>query len=448
MKKLILLSLVFVTFFTSCKKDTITPVPSPNSSTVEAQGRDALYSLMKDWYFWYKNLPAVTLTDYKDPYELMDALRYKPLDKWSFVADYNAFVASMQGSFVGHGIRIGLDAQGNARIVTIYKNSPLYTNGAGGKGVRRGWIIKKLNGSDLAPALVSMNSGDPTAYSNLIGPATAGRSNTFIFQTPGGNDTTAVTIKSGFQVNTVMLYDTLTINSIKTGHLVFDEFIEPSSQELATAFAFFKAQNVKELILDMRYNSGGLFSVAQELASYIAGTSKFSTLLLKCTYNNKKSTEDTTYNFKNVSSPLNLKRLVVITTRGTASASEEVINGLIPHLTVTTIGDTTNGKPTGMNIWQTKNNKYIFAPVTFTLVNSLGQGDYYAGFAPAKYVPDDITHDFIDKNELCFKEAIYFLQNGTVSTKGGYIFSPSKQFSETPSLMNNTYIIDKPMLNR
>ena len=80
---------------------------------------------MNDWYFWYKDLPAVTLTDYKDPYALMDALRYKPLDRWSFVADFNAFVASQNGTFVGHGIRIGLDPQGKARIVMIYKNSPL-----------------------------------------------------------------------------------------------------------------------------------------------------------------------------------------------------------------------------------------------------------------------------------------------------------------------------------
>ena len=56
-----------------------------------------------------------------------------------------------------------------------------------------------------------------------------------------------------------MLYDTLNLKTGKTGHLVFDEFIEPSTQELQTAFAFFKAQNVKDLILDLRYNSGGIW---------------------------------------------------------------------------------------------------------------------------------------------------------------------------------------------
>jgi carboxyl-terminal processing protease len=455
MKKLLLILMLFPALIISCKKDSILPedaLPTTTTTNVE-QARDALYGLMKEWYFWYKNLPAVTLSDYKDPYELMAALRYKPKDRWSFVADYNSFVASMKGTFVGHGIRIGVDAQGKARILTIYKLSPLYTNGAGGPGVRRGWIVKTLNGKDPAPLI---SSRDTAAYNALIGPAVAGKENIFIFQTPRGNDTTATTKKSEFTVNSVMLYDTLTINKIKTGHLVFDEFIEPSSLELAAAFAFFREQNVKDLILDLRYNSGGIMNVATELASYIAGTSKFSTPFIKTTYNDKKTYGDpnyniignTTYNFKSVASPLNLSRLVVITTRSTASASEEVINGLRPHLTVTTIGDTTNGKPTGMDLWQTSDKKYIFAPVTFTAVNSIGVGDFYAGFEPKKYVRDDVTHDFNDKSESCFKEAIYFLEHGDISTKGGYTFNPSIQFSEKPAWMNNMFITDKPIITR
>jgi carboxyl-terminal processing protease len=445
MKKIILTIFIISAVLYSCKKNV---TPADNIDPAVAKDRDALYSLMNEWYLWYRNLPTVTITDYKDPYALMDALRYKPIDRWSFVADFNAFVASQQGTFVGHGIRIGLDPQGKARIVMIYKNSPLYTNGAGGKGVRRGWIIKTLNGSDLAPALASLASGNPTPYNNLIGPSTAGRPNTFVFTTPRGNDTTATTVKSTFQVNSVLLYDTLTINSKKTGHLVFNEFIPPSSQELAEAFAFFKSQNVQDLILDLRYNSGGVLDVAAELASYISGKTS-STTFIKFSYNDKKSSgNDTVYNFKNVASPLNLSRLVVITTRETASASEEVINGVKPFLTVTTIGDTTDGKPTGMDVWHTNDNKYVYAPVTFEAVNSQGQGGYYKGFAPAKLVSDDFTRDFNDKGELCFKEAIYFLANGTVSAKGAYIFRRSVNTSEKPDWMNNLIIFDQRSIIR
>ncbi len=71
--------------------------------------RDSLYYLMRQWYYWYDQMPTVKKEDYTDPYELLEAMRYKTLDKWSFVADYNEFIAEMQGEFVGHGIRIGLD---------------------------------------------------------------------------------------------------------------------------------------------------------------------------------------------------------------------------------------------------------------------------------------------------------------------------------------------------
>jgi carboxyl-terminal processing protease len=438
MKKLLIIFSLTAILFSSCKKE----VPPSDTYTITEQARDQLYLLMKDWYLWYNRMPAVTLENYKDPYELMRAVRFDSLDRWSFVADYDAYVANMMGTFVGHGISVGLDAEGKARIVTIYKNSPLYSTLTNPNGVRRGWEIKSLNGQDLAAVMAAMYAtGDRTAYNNLMGPSVTTRSNTFVFRTPRGNDTTATSKKASFQVNSVMLYDTLTINGKKTGHLVFDEFIEPSTDELKTAFAFFKAQDIKDLILDLRYNSGGILDVAIELSSLIAGKST-STPLVSSKYNNKNTSEESTRNFVSMVSSLSLTRLVVITTRSTASASEVIINGLKPYLEVTTIGDTTNGKPTGMDVYQFAET-FIFAPITFKLVNANGEGDFYAGFAPAKFVPDDITHDFRDKNELCFKEAIYFLQNGHVTTKGGYIYTPSIHYSEKPSLINNTYNIDK-----
>jgi carboxyl-terminal processing protease len=438
MKKIIIILIVLTVGFISCKKSDV--------YTNEEQARDNLYELMNGWYLWNKEMPAdLTLSGIKDPYELMDTLRYHPLDRWSFVADYKTFMASMQGTFVGHGFRIGVDPQGKARIVTIYKNSPLYSSGTNINGVRRGWIVKTINDKDPAPIIIAK---DAIAYNDLIGPAVTDRINTFVFQTPRGNDTTVVSAKKSFQVNSVMLYDTLTLKNGLTGHLVFDEFIEPSSAELKTAFAFFKAQNVKDLILDLRYNSGGILNVATELASYIAGTEKFGTPFVASSFNADKASENNaTTNFVSVSYPLNLKRLVIITTKETASASEVIINGLKPHLAVTTIGETTDGKPTGMNVSQ-YNYTYIFAPITFKLVNSSGQGDFYDGFAPAKYVSDDITHDFNNKNELCFKEAIYFLENGVVSSKGTYNHTSSVQYSEKPAWMNNTYVINNSMLKR
>jgi C-terminal processing protease CtpA/Prc len=429
-----LLILILPLFFSSCKKEEIKPV---TNTTLNAGARDALYELMQEWYFWYKYLPVVTLEDYNDPYELLDAVRYQPYDRWSFAADYQQYVASMQGTFVGHGIRIGLGPDNKTRIMMIYKNSPMYS-----KGVRRGWIIKKLNGTDLAPVFIAR---DWTKYNQLIGASTEGVTNTFIFQTPEGKDSTITTTKSTFQVNSVTFYDTLHLKTGKTGYLVFDEFIEPSSEELKTAFSFFKQNGATDLILDLRYNSGGMISVAVELASYIAGLPTTS-VLVKSDYNDKHADENQPTYFKQMLYPLNLTKLVIISTRETASASEIIINGLKPYMNVALVGDTTNGKPTGMNLWSYQN-KFIFAPITFKLVNKDNQGNFFDGFAPDKYVPDDFSHDFGDRNELCLKEAVRFLETGTFSAKSEYIFTLPVTVSEKPEWLKNAFFEKRTIEN-
>jgi hypothetical protein len=159
----------------------------------------------------------------------------------------------------------------------------------------------------------------------------------------------------------------------------------------------------------------------------------------KFKYNDKHQDDNITIRFVATPYSLDLSRIVVITSRGTASASEAVINGLRPFVNVITIGDTTEGKPTGNNSWFI-GKKYVMNPVTFKMVNSQNEGDYYNGFFPAKVVPDDITHDFSDREEFCLKEAIYYLEHGSVSTKDVQEFKRYPIFSEKPKQLNNVFI--------
>src|SRR5450759_5132224 len=141
MKKLVFLPLIFMALFVSCKKNDIPPV---DTTLTPAMARDSLYYIMKDWYLWYDLMPTVTKEDYPDPYKLLDAMRYKTLDRWSYILTAEEYNAQMTGTFVGHGFRIGFDGT-NARIAMIYSNSPLYA-----QGVRRGWIVKTINGTAIA----------------------------------------------------------------------------------------------------------------------------------------------------------------------------------------------------------------------------------------------------------------------------------------------------------
>jgi carboxyl-terminal processing protease len=435
MKKTVILILLTIIGLSSCKKDV---TPAKGTEIVNQNARDSLYYIMNEYYFWYKLMPVVAKTDYKDPYALLEAMRYKTLDRWSFVQTYAQYVAQASGSFVGHGISMGLDQSNQVRIAQIYTLSPLYN-----KGVRRGWIVKKLNGIDLAPIFIAKDSA---AYSNLIGTSTAGVTNTFLFHTSAGKDSTIISTKKSFILNTVLIADTLHLKSGITGHLVFDQFIPPSNQELLSAFTYFSQNNIKDLIVDLRYNGGGDLSVLANMASYVAGAAKLNSTFLTLTYNDKYQTENKSIQFVSIPSPLSISRLVVITTRGTASASEDFINGLKPSFNVVTIGDTTNGKPVGMNGfgYPVNNPVYAFFPITFSVVNSTGQGDFYKGFAPAKYVLDDITHDWNDRSEACLKESIYYLEHGNVSARALYAGKQSSIiFSEKNVKSNNAYILNK-----
>jgi carboxyl-terminal processing protease len=400
------------------------------------EARDILFWMMKNFYYWYNMPEPTSITEdnkdnYASPFELLEAMRYRALDRWSFVFDYDAMTSEYAGNFAGHGIFIGLDQEGKARISSIYNNSPLYPY-----GVRRGWIIKKINNVEVTPDLFQNYF---EGLDNLLGPPEAGITNTFLFANPLGEEVKIRSTKSEFLVNSVLKSDILQLSSGPTGHLVIDAFIDPTYQEMASAFATFKANGIKDLILDLRYNSGGLVGGALDLSSYIAA-SRVGSPWITFRHNDQLSDWDYTSYFESLSNSFDLPRVVIITTRSTASAAELVINGLKPYVNVVTIGDITNGKPVGMYAWDVY--PYFMAPIMFAGYNASNQGDYYDGIYPAKFVPDDITRDFSDPEELCLKEAINYLETGFISTKSAMIFKRNPVYSEKPEWMNNA-IIDK-----
>ncbi|HVN58977.1 MAG TPA: S41 family peptidase [Bacteroidales bacterium] len=428
MRKLSFLILLTSLIFISCKKN-----GGGSTYTIDERARDSLYSTMKIGYLWNDSMPTVVKDNYSDPYSLLNAMMYKKRDKWSFVDTYSEYLALTTGSFVGHGIRLGLDPDNQVRIVSIYSRSDLYN-----KGVRRGWIVKTLNGTALAPIFITGNS---TAYSNLIGPATAGITNTFVFQTPAGKDSTLQSTKASFTVNPVLIADTLHLSSGVAGHFVLDQFFDPAPVELDSAFALFQRSNVNSLIIDLRYNGGGDLDLLTSLASMIAGSQHAGSNFVTLKYNNLLSMYNENFLFANKTHNVTVSKIAYITTRATASASEDLINGLKPFMTgnFVTLGDTTDGKPVGMLVIPF-GTYYMFWPIMFKVVNSSGSGDFYAGIAPDKIVDDDITHDFSDRNESCLKEAIYYLEHGSLSSKGAYIYRPSVQFDERPGRFSNLFV--------
>jgi carboxyl-terminal processing protease len=430
-KQIIFLLITSALILSACKKK-VDPIDDGPTYTEDMRARDILYNLMGEWYFWYKDMPTVVKNDYDDPYTLLNAMRYRPSDRWSFVTDYESFTSYYEGTFAGHGIRIGLDTAFKARIAMIYERSPLYP-----EGVRRGWIVKSVNGTDIAALLAS---GNYAQYDAVMGARQPGVVNTFVFTTPEGNDVSITSAKEQFQVNSVLKYDILDLSSGKTGYLAFEAFIEPSFRELEDAFALFITNQIKDLIIDLRYNSGGMLDVAIDLASYIAGNAEAGNIFIKAIHNDKKTSENESVLLKTTGYSLSIDRMAVITTRETASASENIINGLMPYVDVKCFGDTTNGKPVGMYAFSEEKQLYVFAPVTFQLVNADNYGDYFPGFFPHEYAPDDITRDFGDPDELSLKAAIEYLESGGKKSGRIYEYKPAITVDERPDWQRNFFI--------
>ena len=98
--------------------------------------------------------------------------------------------------------------------------------------------------------------------------------------------------------------------------------------------------------MDLRYNQGGLVTCAQLMTSLLAPADALGKTFCIMEHNEKQSKSDETLLLRKNSeignANLDLKRIYVLTGSVTASASEAVINCLIPYLTrsnITIIGE-------------------------------------------------------------------------------------------------------------
>lgn len=401
--------------FTSCKKD------EEDDEIIEERivENTEFYKLMQDWYYWYDQMPGVTPATYASPYEVLEALRKRPEDKWSYITSREEFESYyVESKFIGYGFGSKFDQEGKLRVTFVYHSVDLYE-----KGVRRSWIIEEVNGTRITTS-VNINQ--------LLGANEVGVSNDFLFRKPDGTLVEMTVQKKEVIMNTVLHKEVIETGSRKAGYLVFQNFTTPSFEELEEAVDFFNSEGIDELILDLRYNGGGQTNVANYLGSIIGGPAVADEPFAKYIYNDKRGPEQNFTDYFNAEEKtLNLDRLVVIATRSTASASEMVINGLKPFIDVSIIGNNTYGKPMGMNAWY-YDDKYAFVPVTFKIANADDFGDYFDGLQADSYVPDDISRMFGDPEEASLKEALNFIETGSYSgmpmTKS-FIVQPYEHFT-------------------
>lgn len=384
--------LVAVSFLPACEDDLII-------SDEEIVNKD-LYKAMKDIYLWNDKIPVVNPSYYSTPYEMMEALRYKELDRWSFVMTWHEYEQYfMEGKMIGHGFMISRDENYNLRIAFVYPSTTAHA-----KGVRRGWIIKKINGVAASPSNVIQ----------LLGASNTAVENTIEFIDNDNLYRTLTLKKEELNIDPVLHSEIIQVFDKKIGYIVFQDFIEAANIGIDSIFSYFKQENVDDLILDMRYNGGGSVDVAVHLSGWLTGNTNAEQTLIKFQHNDRNQYRDTSFTIPYNGSSLDLNRIIFIGTSATASASELIINGMIPYMEVSLIGAPTNGKPVGMYVLEYEDQDYAAFPVCFKYTNALGVGDFYNGLQPDILANDDLTRDFGDPDEGMLKAAISYITAGSM----------------------------------
>lgn len=395
--KLILLSLPL-----SCSDSgsIIPDNPSYNLDLTECSTltqNEYIHTALKDRYYWYQEIPeTLDYADFNSPDETLDFLRKTPEDRFSYISDASEFDSFYEeGKYIGFGFAYITDSNGNVWIRYTYKDSP-----ADNGGFERGDKIISIDGVSTLALINSFSLGDALGENDI------GINKTFIIKKPNGQHQTINLTKSEVTINAVMDSHIINANNKTYAYLAFKTFITPAFAELENAFAGFAQTTVDKLILDLRYNGGGSINVAAYLGSYIHRPDSVNETFTELRFNDKYQSENYRYRFIDLVHSLNLDEVIILTSAGTCSASEMVINGLKPFIKVTTIGSTTCGKPIGMRPQSFCNKKLV--AINFSGFNADNEGEYFDGIAVDCVASDDLSYPLGDPNENILKTALEY----------------------------------------
>lgn len=404
--------------------------PHPDTQGTLLDELKFLRAWANQYYLWYNEIPnTYKMADFTSALDYFEVLKTpaltasgQPKDRYHFTyptAEWEAM--QTQGIDLGYGITWSRNADGKAPrtwlITAVEPGSP-----AAAANLMRGDMLTQVDGVDF------VNADDEASVDRInagLFPTAVGAAHQLTVQRSGVSFTVtlAATEVVLAPVKNVRVIETA---SGKVGYLTFDNFNAVSEKQLYDAFVTFQQAGVNDLVLDVRYNGGGLLYVASQLAYMIAGPAATSGKVFeRSRYNDKTPAyqpimfRSTAWGFASnnplrTGTPLptlGLKRVTVLSTQGTCSASESVINGLRgADIEVIQIGGTTCGKPYGFT--PVPNCGTTYFSIEFQGVNHKGFGDFTDGFTPTCQASDDLSRPVGDQNEGLLATALAYRANG------------------------------------
>jgi hypothetical protein len=394
----LVLATVFVSI--SCKDE----APAPNNPNDSVNSW--ILENMRFYYYWTNDIPAAptkTLT----PDLFFESLLSNE-DRFSWIQEnFQELLNSLRGVNKEAGYEFVLYLDGNApgnviaQVLYVKPNSP-----ASGTALKRGDVITKINGQTITEqnyrTLLSQ-IGEPHTLeyrpinieSGTFGAATPLQLNTVEF---AENPNFYHTVFTQFPDHKIGYY---VYNFFGTGPT---EGSTVYNTEMDQIFTNFKSAGITDLIVDLRFNSGGSETATRNLASLIVKNATTSDIFVKRQYNEGLTQAiindpalgpgflevKFTNKAQNVGSQL--QRVFILTGSRTASASELLINGLRPFMEVFLIGNQTVGKNVGSISLYEENeprNTWGMQPIVVKSFNKLNQSDYGNGFVPNRFDEDN-----------------------------------------------------------
>lgn len=369
---------------------------------------------MNTYYLWQADVPDLAdskddnqntynsfLEKYKKPVDFFNHLRTdKAIDRFSVIySDYSVLEGVLSGNTLNNGMDYGLKYQDASHTAVFgWVRYILPNSDAASKDIRRGDIFYAINNTPLNKDNYKTLLANETYTVNL---ADYHNSNGTVTLTPNGKSVTLT--KTDITENPIYLNTVIPNGTHNIGYLMYNGFYPGADSQLNSVFGNFNAQNITDLVLDLRYNSGGSIASATKLASMITG--QFSGQVFSKQYWNAKAQNYygiPENKFVSGLNGLHLNKVYILTSNATASASELVINCLKPYIGVVQIGDVTTGKNVGSitlydsPTFSKKNvnphHKYAMQPIVLKIVNKDGFGDYASGITPAVLLQENMAN--------------------------------------------------------
>ncbi|MBB4658318.1 S41 family peptidase [Parvularcula dongshanensis] len=420
--------------------------PFPDRAGSLAYEKFWLRSWTHETYLWANEVPDRNPANYASPVAYFDTLKTTattpsgtPKDDFHFSQPTEDYLRDRNSApAASYGARLAVIDPYPPREVRVVYTDP---GTPAAPVLARGDRILSVDGEDLVyggeteAALDTINDG--------LFPRAAGETHVFEVQDTEGRKR-SVTITSAnlseAPVNTVRVLDR---DGGKVGYLLLNTFSPYATEAaLADAVQTLADEAVSDLVLDLRYNGGGLLAIASQLSHMIAGPAytrgqtfeqlRFNTGVggtnpITGGHNDPVPffAEGLGFSYDDgaVLPVLNLRRVYILTTEATCSASEAVINGLRGvDFEVELIGSTTCGKPYGF--YPEDNCGQTYYTIQFQGVNDKGFGDYADGFAPTESfdgfavsvpgcsVADDYTYPLGDPRERMLAAALQRRETG------------------------------------